>query len=273
MKSEIVIIFLTLSLFVSVTPVSADATIVDSYQPSINFLFGNGNGTSFAIFAGETFNVPTFSWTISSVQFFMNKTNTWTGAIVAQLWNIQGIPGTNGLPLGTSSTGAFPQGSLADSTPITNSALMPTNATSIPVTFSFPSKPTLQPGNYVVTLTENSTQAVSASPLIGHGLTAIPHVIVQIGMATGGLANHNSFRDTGIILNNGRNFWFVITGIELTPSTRASSILSIFLVLIIVATVVASAKSPENAFTIIEVGISAVIVVGTIFIIFLAVGL
>jgi hypothetical protein len=186
---------------------------IDSYHPAPDFMFGNGNGTGFAAFSGETFVVSGSYKTISSAQFLMNKTNTWTGGIVAQVWKLQGTPGVDGLPQGTGTpTGAFPQGSLLTSNPITDSSVMPTNATAIPVTFTFPSPSNIAPGNYVLTFTENSTQAVGASPLIGHGLTAIPHTIVEIGMKTGGLAGYNSFRDNGIILSNGRNFWFTVTG-------------------------------------------------------------
>jgi hypothetical protein len=186
---------------------------IDSYHPTPDFMFGNGNGTGFASFAGETFQITGGSKQISSAQFLMNKTNTWTGAIVAQVWNLQGTPGVNGLPQGNCPpSGAFPQCSDLTSTPVTDSTVMPTNATAIPVTFTFPGSSNLSPGNYVLTFTENSTQAAGAVFLTGHGLTALPHTIVEIGMKTGGLFGYNSFRDNGIVLSNGRNFWFTVTG-------------------------------------------------------------
>jgi hypothetical protein len=192
---------------------SGQSATIDSYHPAPDFMFGNGNGTGFAAFSGETFVVAGASQQFSSAQFLMNKTNTWTGAIVAQVWNLQGTPGVNGLPQGSCPpSGAFPQCSLLTSTPITDSTVMPTNATAIAVTFTFPGSSNLAPGNYVLTFTENSTQAAGAIPLTGHGLTALPHTIVEIGMKTGGLLGYNAFRDNGIIISNGRNFWFTVTG-------------------------------------------------------------
>jgi len=208
----------------------AGPSTLDSYHPTPDFLFGTGNvsqspgcsGCGF--FAGETFTISGASWQISSVQFLMNKTNNWSGAFVAQIWNIQGIAGTNGLPLGTApSSGAFPQGSLITSLPLANAALLPTNSTAIPITFTFPLSPTLSAGNYVVTLTTNSSIAQGASPLTGNGLQPIPHVLVQLGVKTGGLAGHNSFRDNGIVISNGRNFWFTITGSPASAVALTSS--------------------------------------------------
>lgn len=202
---------------------------VDSFHPVVDTMFSTCNGTAFASFYGETFQIKTIPRQITSVQFLMNKTNTWTGGIVAQIWNLQGSPGTTGLPLGSFSSGGFPQVALQSSTPLTDSSVMPTNASATAVTFIFAAPQILQKGNYVVSLTENSTLASGASPLIGRGLSSGCHAIVNTEVKKGGtFAGHNGFQGTKpfndvVACITICDFWFTVTAqpssaVELTTS-------------------------------------------------------
>jgi hypothetical protein len=224
----------------NIMQLAADSTsqqTLDSFHPAVDSMFSTCNGTAFASFYGETFTASR-PFQINTASFLMNKTNTWTGGIVAQIWNVQGSPGTTGIPLGTQpASGGFPQGALVASIPITDSTVMPTNSSATPVTFTFTTGSVLQKGNYVLSLTENSTLAVGASPLIGKGLASGCHTIVNTEVKKGAtFAGHNGFLTTGgtvhpfndqvvcsVIPNNICDFWFTVTALPVSAVALTSS--------------------------------------------------
>jgi hypothetical protein len=204
---------------------------IDSYTVAPNLYFGTAssstNSSAWASFLGETFTIPAGHWRqIQTVQFFMNQSSNWAGAIVAQIWNIQGTPGINARPVGAGGTsGAFPAGAaLADSSPVTAPLTSAPSASA--TTFSFPTTPILAPGNYAVSQTENSSIAASASSVkvnhafsivLGTGETCGPiQANCNNDIGTPPYLAHNAFctncGGNGVRINGA--FWFTLTGLN-----------------------------------------------------------
>lgn len=188
-------------------------TVLDSFHPSpVTSMYNAGNGTSNVSFFAQTFTIAGASWQIGSVQFLMNQTNTWTGGWVAQIWNINGTAGVNGSPKGSlPNSGNFPAG-----VPLASSALFtgPLTSVATATTFTFSDGPVLSPGSYVVSLTDNSTIAPGASPLIGAGTGLVNTLVsIQFGDGNPAYAGHNVYLPrTGMLIRATKAFWFTVNG-------------------------------------------------------------
>ena len=206
---------------------------LDSFHPSpVTSLYGSASpipGVESSFFA-QSFTFAGLNWQIGSVQFEMNQTASWTGAWVAQIWKIQGTPGTDAIPIGTggntnpSSSGnvGFPIGaSLASSNPFAG----PLTSVLAPITFTFPTSPILLPGSYMVSLTTNSSIASAASPLINNSLPG-GTVLVRTAFGDGApaYAGHNVYLPrTGQMIRTTKAFWFTVTGLNTNPAINCNS--------------------------------------------------
>jgi hypothetical protein len=204
------------------------SSTLDSFHPTPpTSMYNSDNGTS--SFFGQTFTISgSVNWQIGSVQFLMNQTASWTGAWVAQIWNIQGTAGVNAIPIGTggntnpSSVGTkgFPIGSsLYTSTPFTG----PLNSTASPVTFTFQNGGILSPGNYMVSLTTNSSIVSTAQFLTGNSIGG-KLVSTLFGDGSPAYAGHNVYLPrTGQLIRTTKAFWFTVTGLNTNLGINCNS--------------------------------------------------
>jgi hypothetical protein len=194
---------------------AAGPTTLDNFHPSPTTSMYNAGNRSLAFsssFFAQTFNIAGSNWQIASVQFLMNQTNPWTGAWIAQIWNLNGTAGVNGSPVGSlPNSGLFPAGSpLATS----NSFTGPLTSVATATTFTFASSPVLSPGSYALSLTDNVSIAPGAASMTGTG-TGVANTLVsfQFGDGAPAYAGHNVYLPhTGQLIRTTKAFWFTITG-------------------------------------------------------------